>query len=442
MCRRATKLSQMQDAFNPGPLVSKMELNKFYLDTSFARTGDCYSDFVCNLSLQLADSTEVFQHKLFIGHPGCGKTTELYQLMQKTKDMDFIVCLGRCDLELDSADIEYTDVLFLILDLLVRAAEENAVELEEDLVNGIYDYWEQEIETVETYANQSDVTVSGEIKGETGFLRLMKVLAQVKGVIKNSSDSRKEIRRYIEPKSSELVSRIQDVIDVITRKSEESGKKKIPLIILDGLDKIPLEQARKIFRENGSRFSALNAHLIVTFPIALTYTPEYSDIQTWFPNPEKLPMIKLKKWEGDKYAENYEEGVNTMRQMVEKRAELRLFETDVLNELIKNTGGYIRDLFRCITRAALRARIRSADAISMDDAIIALDNLESDINGRYGSRMIPIMKEIYDGDKYVSSSDEMTQLLQIGAVLEYNGQRWCDLHPLVEKWLKEHGKIN
>ena len=78
----------------------------------------------------------------------------------------------------------------------------------------------------------------------------------------------------------------------------------------------------------------------------------------------------------------------------------------------------------------------------MDDAIIALDNLESDINGRYGSRMIPIMKEIYDGDKYVSSSDEMTQLLQIGAVLEYNGQRWCDLHPLVEKWLKEHGKIN
>ena len=77
----------MQDAFNPGPLVSKMELNKFYLDTSFARTGDCYSDFVCNLSLQLADSTEVFQHKLFIGHPGCGKTTELYQLMQKTKDI-------------------------------------------------------------------------------------------------------------------------------------------------------------------------------------------------------------------------------------------------------------------------------------------------------------------------------------------------------------------
>lgn len=441
MGRRAVELSQMQDAFSPDPLRSAEELNEFYLDTSFARTGDRYSDFVHNLSLQLVDSTEVFQHKLFIGHPGCGKTTELYQLMQKTKDMGFVVCLGRCDLELDSADIEYVDVLFLILDLLVRVSEENDIQLDEDLVTGIYDYWEQEIEKIDIFSDQANMEISSEIKGETGFLRLLKVLAQVKGVIKNSTDSREQIRRRIEPKSSELVSRIQDVINVISEQCKEQGKKKIPLIILDGLDKIPLEQARKIFRENGSRFSALNAHLIVTFPIALTYTPEYGDILTWFPYPEKLPMIKLKKWEDGKYADGYTEGIDTMRRIVEKRAKLSLFDENVLDELIKYTGGYIRDLFRCITRAALRARMRQAEAISMEDAVVALNNLESDINGRYGNNMIPFMRAIYEGEKYVSSSDEMTKLLQMGAVLEYNGKKWCDLHPLVEKWLKSHGKI-
>ena len=36
---------------------------------------------------------------------------------------------------------------------------------------------------------------------------------------------------------------------------------------------------------------------------------------------------------------------------------------------------------------------------------------------------------------------KITVLLQIGAVLEYNGTRWCDLHPLVEKWLIENNKI-
>lgn len=266
-------------------------------------------------------------------------------------------------------------------------------------------------------------------------------MAKIKGVIKNSSDSRIEIRRRIEPKSSELISKIQNVIKVISEQCPKRGMHGIPLIILDGLDKIPLEQARKIFRENGSRFNSLDIHLIVTFPIALTYTSEYSDVLTWFPNPEKLPMIKLRKWEDGRYIDGYQAGMDAMTAIVEKRADLDLFEEGVLAKLIQMTGGYIRDLFRCITRATVRARLRKAEKISMEDAEIALNNLESDINARYGDEMIPIMKKIYDGEKFVSSSDEMTKLLQVGAVLEYNGQRWCNLHPLVEQWLRNHNRI-
>ncbi len=72
---------------------------------------------------------------------------------------------------------------------------------------------------------------------------------------------------------------------------------------------------------------------------------------------------------------------------------------------------------------------------------MALNSLESDLNGRYYDAAIPVMRKIYRGEKYVTVSEEMTKLLQIGAVLEYNGERWCDLHPLVEKWLIEHGKM-
>lgn len=441
MCKKATSLSQMQDAFNPNPLITKSELDEFYQETSYARTGDRYSDFVQNLSMQLEDSREVVQHKLFIGHPGCGKTTELYQLLQKAGDAGFVACLGRCDLELDSADVEYTDVLFLVLDLMVNAAVKNGIELSADLIKGIKDYWEQEVELVRESAKQEEMEIEGGGEGVIGISGLFKIFSEIKGIIKNSSVSRKQIRQRIEPQSSELIAKIQQVIEEISQKSVELGKKRIPLVILDGLDKIPLEQARKIFRENGARFAALNIHLIVTFPIALTYTPEYSDIMTWFPNPEKLPMIKLRKWEGNKYADGYEEGVQTMQKIVEKRAENSLFEDDVLEVLISQTGGYIRDLFRCISRAAMRARQRKAEKISMEDAEVALSNLESDINGRYNADMIPIMKKIYKGEKFVSASEEMTKLLQIGAVLEYNGLRWCDLHPLVEQWLKKTKKI-
>ena len=105
-----------------------------------------------------------------------------------------------------------------------------------------------------------------------GLANIISIMGKIKGVIKNSSDSRTEIRKQIEPKSSELVNKIRQVIAALSDECAKVGKKKNPVIILDGLDKIPLEQARKIFRENGARFSLLNVHLIVTFPIALTYT--------------------------------------------------------------------------------------------------------------------------------------------------------------------------
>ena len=109
--------------------------------------------------------------------------------------------------------------------------------------------------------------------------------------------------------------------------------------------------------------------------------------------------------------------------------------------LIRGTGGYIRDLFRCICDAALRARLRGSALIEQEDAEKALAVLESDINGRYSDELIGRMEDIYRGNKFVSSSEEITTLLQVGAVLEYNGARWCDLHPLVEKWLLQNHKI-
>ncbi len=441
MCIRAIKLSQMQDAFASTPLTTPDELSKFYQETAHARTGDEFSDFVKSLSLKLEDSKEVVQHILFVGHPGCGKTTELYQLLQKTQNMGFISCFGRCDLELDSADIEYTDVLFFVLDLLVQAAAENNIDIDDSLINEIHSYWKDEIEVIKTENRQEETDISGGSSAEVGILGLIKVFTEIKGIIKNSSESRRQIRNRIEPRSSELVNKIQRIIREISNKANVMGKKKVPLVILDGLDKIPLEQARKIFKENGARFSLLNVHLIVTFPIALTYTPEYSDITTWFPNPEKLPMIKLRKWENNRYIDGYTEGIITMKKIIGKRADENLFEAGVLDKLIMQTGGYIRDLFRCISKAANRARLRASQTISLDDAQVALDNLESDLNGRYDANMIPIMKAIYQGEKYVSTSDNITRLLQVGAVLEYNGQKWCDLHPLVEKWLVEHGRL-
>ena len=43
---RADKLSDIQDAFNPNPLEEPDEIEKYYQDTTEARTGDIYSSSI------------------------------------------------------------------------------------------------------------------------------------------------------------------------------------------------------------------------------------------------------------------------------------------------------------------------------------------------------------------------------------------------------------
>ena len=438
---KAQELSQIQDVFHANPLQDEREISQFYQDATEARTGDAYSGFVEKMDLLLEDSHRSYIHKLFIGHAGVGKTTELFRLKHRAEEKGFLTCMGRCDIDLDSGDIEYTDVLFYILDLLVNEANEAGLKISENTVKKIENYWKSDIELSRTISMQGEAEVSAGIGAEMGIKKVIGILANVRGILKNSAESKREIRMKIEPRSSELIHQIKDVIEEIREHLEKKKCPEIPFVILDGLDKIPLQQARKIFHENGSRFQGLPIHLLVTFPISLSYTPEYKDIQVWFPNPEKLPMIKIKNWQQGSYQPNYTEGVETVRSIIEKRAELSLFAEEALAELIRYTGGYIRDLFRCICDAALRARLRKSAKIEPEDARKALAVLESDINGRYSDELIGKMEDNYKGNKHVSSSEEITVLLQIGAVLEYNGTRWCDLHPLVEKWLVENNKI-
>ena len=438
---KAQELSQIQDVFNSNPLQDEKEIEKFYQDATEARTGDAYSGFVEKMDLLLEDSHHSLIHKLFIGHAGVGKTTELFRLKHIAEEKGFLTCLGRCDIDLDSGDIEYTDVLFYILDLLVNKACDEGLKISDNVVKKIENYWNSNTELHKTISMQGEAELSFAAGTELGIKQVIKLLANVKAILKNSAESKKEIRTQIEPRSSELIHQIKEVIEEIRKQLQEKERPETPFVILDGLDKIPLGQARKIFQENGSRFQSLPIHLLVTFPISLSYTPEYKDIQAWFPNPEKLPMIKIRNWQQGAYQKDYTEGTHTIEAIISKRADLALFTEEALKELINYTGGYIRDLFRCICDAALRARLRKSRVIELEDARKALAVLESDINGRYSDELIGKMEDIYKGNKHVSSSEEITALLQIGAVLEYNGTRWCDLHPLVEKWLIDNNKI-
>lgn len=438
--KRAIKLSQVQNAFMPEPLKTGKEMEEFYVDTSLVRYGIEFSNVVDELSIELCDCSDAYIHKLFIGHTGSGKSTELRRLKERLEKEDFLVTFIEGEKEIDIKDAVYIDVIFLILEKLLNRVKEERIEISDTIYQRIEKYWYSVSENVVTSLDSMELGIESNMGIDTK-VTVFKLLGMIKGVLKTSEETKQTIRQRIEPRSSELVNQIIDVVNYISKKLIDNGNKDIPVVILDGTDKMSLDAAKKIFYENGMKFFDLPIHFIVSFPIALSYSPEYNDIQTWFPSPSKLPMIKQRKWTGQGY-ESFPEGANVMKEIVEKRIDLNLFEDGVLEKLIRKTGGSIRDLFRCIRKASLRARVKKADKISMDDGDYALNELKSDLNGRYTSEDIPELQTIYNGNKSRLGEPTIKRLLQTGAVMEYNATRWCDLHPLVEEWLIETGRIN
>jgi hypothetical protein len=78
----------------------------------------------------------------------------------------------------------------------------------------------------------------------------------------------------------------------------------------------------------------------------------------------------------------------------------------------------------------------------MDVVSIALEQIKGDISSQLQGNDHAFLKTIYEGKhQYIEDRDRLLSLMNIGAVLEYNGKRWHDVHPLIVDYLKEVGVI-
>lgn len=149
-------------------------------------------------------------------------------------------------------------------------------------------------------------------------------------------------------------------------------------------------------------------------------------------------MIKIETIEG----RPFDKGIAVIREIVEKRAKLDLFEENVLERLIRYTGGSLRDLFHAINMSAKRAERRNSAVISMEDAERALEELKTSLTRRIERKDYDFLLNIYQGNKELIEDKEMLlKMLQASVVLEYNGKRWHNVHPLVARFLEEQGLI-
>ncbi len=426
-------------AFQGKPL-SDDNFASWYVDSDQARG----KAEVNRIVRRLQAIPEASLQMIFAGYRGCGKSTELVRLKREVEADFFVLTLSVYN-ELNPVSLNYLEIFILAMEKLFDFVVRNRVVLSPEYLENIRQWlYTKELTQVR------DKYLGGEFSAgagvEVGAPFLARFFAKFSASAKTSQSFKETLKRDVEPRAMELIQSCNDLLREIQLQLAKIDKKGLVLIFED-MDKLDLLKAEELFYTHAVHLTSLRTHCIFTFPIALVYHPRFTGIQGNFDVYFELPMIKVYEQTG----EIFEAGIAIMRDIVSRRMNLTLFESEeALYRLITYSGGCMRDLFRLIVSAADNVLDKGRTKIGMDDMWSAFYSLKSDYQNtisektRDGEVLITVdqyyaaLEELAnDPHKQPDNTETMMDLRQSLCVLGYNGKNWCDVHPVVKEILKD-----
>jgi AAA ATPase domain len=424
----ATNLTEAYDLCDPVKPLQGEDLDRYYLPLLEARKTEAIVQVGKILEKQKPAS---FSTILFTGHRGCGKSTELRRIEQRWEQEYLTVFLNIED-ETDINDVEYIDIYLTIIRQVEYKLRKLGIKFDSELVSEFEKWFKETTKETEESVNFSiNTEAEASLKGEVPFFA--KLLFKLTSQIKNGTSEKTNIRE----KLNREVTRMKGDINLLLADGLKKLLKKSPnckgfLIILDNLDRCPPDVAKKLFIDYAAQLQELHCSIIYTVPISILYTAQ--GLNTSFGDPHIVPMVNIYQIDRQKYPLEYNQaGLVAVAGIITKRVDARaIFASgNELLELVKASGGHIRQLMQLMQRACLTASGRNHDRIQAEDVEYAIKQLqfsfERSTPKKYFAELanIAVTKEIED--------DEVgQQMLFSTALLEYNGsERWNYPNPLL-----------
>ena len=397
-----------------------------YVDLTDVRGGESLVKTIA-LAIEWAEAPD-FHQQLVTGHPGCGKSTELFRLKAELENKQFYVIYMDVGEILDLGDITYLDILVGIAKSVVHDMNEIGLKLNDKLLEDLRDWFSDRTKTKTEEKNQeAEIKASLELGGTLPFLS--KLLGEITGQIKNSSSRRVEIRQTLEPELDDFIHRLNTLID--SARVQLKNQDFVDLVIIvDQLEKTvyqPIKDGEsnhtELFVHHAGHLKAPHCHIIYTVPISLALTANLGDIYA-AGKPFVIPMVNIHNAKG-----RYK-----LREVIERRIDInQVFDPpEGVETLVEMSGGAVRDLLRLVRLACM----------GEDGPITELDvkraklNLIMDYDRLVKRDDLDRLKQVND-QKWVDRT--FADLLRQRIIHEYqNGERWADLHPAVREipWIK------
>jgi len=435
------RLRKIRQSCDLGPLTGS-DLDTYWVDTDDAR--DPLRSVRDNLRQRLEDREDT--KILFYGHGGSGKSTELNKLV-KELDGEYLVVNFSVREEMSLTDVNSEDIILVLMERLVATAADATLDVDTEALEGINNYFTTITETQREENKQAiGVTAEANISTPPILAGLIKLLAGFKAEVRYEARSETSRVAAIRKRPGDLIAYANLLVNAV-RQSLPPGQHL--LFIVEDLDKLDIAIARKVFIEKPTILTALKANIIYTIPIFTYHSPDAGILLTQFHSSLSLPMIKVME-PNDKLAK----GFDVVRDIITRRLGDDALTKEAMNILIKMTGGVLQHAFEVVVGATL---LRNA-SVPLD-----VEQIKHSLRRKKGEFLTEITlpfdpvpgldrrEQLYDrlkqclqnqkaGKPCRPSGQAIDQvLLKSCALVEYNGDRWLGVHPLVQEILTETG---
>ncbi|CAN2045699.1 ATP-binding protein [Candidatus Magnetomoraceae bacterium gMMP-13] len=417
--KKATTLQELLSVFKP---LSKHDFDKFYVPASDDR----------NTALRLADwliaNKNSPQNILITAQRGSGKSTELCMLKRHLMPEFKSIIISVSD-DIDITGLNYIDLILCILGRLLDKIKNKNIRIDPAVLDKLYFYFQND-KLIE-FLRFEKIEAGSEAGTKLGFLRA--IIASVRGVMSTGRYTKRYVRKFVEPKFNQLILITDELIKIISNYYKKNNRTLI--LIIDDLDRLDLLSLKGLFPNHKQILTKLSSHIIYTGPAFLHYFYKFNQIKSSFSHHERLNMINVHNKNGSPNAQ----GIKIIKKIVEKRADLNLFEPKALDFIIKKSGGCVNDVFEMIQEAALSSMRKNSDIdknISMIEAESAFKKFKNELEITFLRKHIQTLKKLNNDRDQMSLliDKDFMKLIHLNAIIEYNSEGWwCDFHPAVTK---------
>lgn len=369
------------------------------------------------------------QHLLFIGHVGCGKSTELARLTAQIHKPN-LYWVARADITtlLDPNDLKYFEVWLAIAQQVIASVLSHnekhpaaRIDVPEAEYGQLRDWLTTHVTQHETLKELTgSLETSAQLGGSLPFIG--KLLAKVTGSVKAGSTYRDIVRNELNKGFSEFIQALNTFLASVAAAIDRAGQGKSLLLVIDGLDRLKGDDWHNFFINDVNQLISVDANVVYTAPMAL----KASGLMPSLFVPIVMPMIKLRNFDdGTPFTPGYE----ALRRLVLLRANYRLFQSLAeLDTLIESSGGHLRGLLQLLYYACIEADDGIIDAETVARAI---KSLAGDFRDWLKTEHYQVLAQVDQDPDNTGRSELMTALIDRGALLEYNEGSWRQSHPVI-----------